>query len=355
MLSGGCLKVENTYTWKDRWEYALREEHKILFDYKSKGLKEEYAEYTACPVCASSNPELWFEKDWFQHVRCKDCSMVYINPRMNQAATHSFYNSNVNAIYNETKFDDVSTSTKLDDEINYKNLLMLDKIRNGKKGSLLEIGSAKGYFLAKAKEAGYEIYGLELNRVNYEYSRRQLGDNILDKTLSEVHFDEEKFDVIYMRDVIEHIPNPKEFLNEVNRVLKPGGQLFLETHNVDGWIYRIAREWHTVFFGFEHPNHWSPRTLKLALSQHGFTVSKVKHFSLDFTILDILGYIVTPGFTTIYPKKVNKLLSRPINILIKILSLKPLRWLDINCLPHIANLLGYGSVMKVIAQKDSIK
>ena len=338
--------------WKERWENALREQHEVLFNYETKSLKPEYAEYIACPVCGSSNSALWFEKDWFRHVRCRDCSMVYMNPRMNQAATHSFYNSNVNAIYNETKFDQVSSSTNLDDQLNLNNLNLLDQIRKGEKGMLLEIGSAKGFFLSKAREAGYNIYGLELNRTNYEYSRRQLGDTILDKDLLEAQFEQGKFDVVYMRDVIEHIPDPRAFLGEVNRILKPGGMVFLDTHNVDGWIYKIARERHTVFFGFEHPTHWSPRTLEMILSQNDFMVCKMKQASLDFTISDILGYLVMPGFTTIYPKSVSKMVSIPITILRKFLNIKAVRWLDRNTLPHISNFFGYGSVMKVVAKKS---
>lgn len=338
--------------WSDRWRQALCEQHKVLFDYGAKSLKTEYAEYISCPVCGSSNSSLWFEKDWFRHVRCVNCSMVYMNPRMNRTATHAFYNSNVNAIYNEKKFDQESTSTSLDDQINLDNLRLLDRVRNGVKGELLEIGSAKGYFLSKAKAAGYEIHGLELNQMNYEYSRRLLGSTILGKDLLDAKFEDGRFDVVYMRDVIEHIPDPAAFLQEVNRVLKPGGMVFLDTHNVDGWIYKIARERHTVFFGFEHPNHWSPRTLGMVLSQNGFMVSVVKQASLDFTASGILKYLTTSGITTIYPKPVNKALRVPSNFLRKLLNVKAVRWLDQHTLPYIANFFGHGSTMKVIAQKE---
>lgn len=344
--------MEKTHSWKERWENALREQHKVLFDYEKKSLKSEYAEYIDCPVCGSPDSEFLFEKDWFRHVRCRACSMVYMNPRMNQAATHSFYNSNVNAIYNETKFDQVSDSTTMDDLLNLDNLRLLDSFRGGEKGLLLEVGSAKGYFLSRAREAGYTVHGLELNRPNYEYSRKQLGDTILDKDLSDAHYEDNKFDVVYMRDVIEHIPDPMSFLREVNRVVKPGGVAFFDTHNVDGWIYKIARERHTVFFGFEHPNHWSPRSLGKALSQSGFIARRVKQVSLDFTMSDILGYWVVPSFTTIYPKPVSAMIRVPVNVIRKFLNISPIRWLDRNTLPHIANFFGHGSVMKVIAQKE---
>jgi len=344
--------MTNLLNWKERWESALREQHRVLFDYETKSLKPEYAEYINCPVCNSPKFKFLFEKDWFQYVRCKNCSMVYMNPRMNLAATHSFYNSNVNAIYNETKFDQVSTSTNMDDQINYANLKLLDQFRNHKRGAILEIGSAKGFFLSKAKEMGYEIYGLELNRANYEYSRKQLGDTILNVDLSEARFEDRKFDVVYMRDVIEHIANPKTFLQEVSRITKPGGFIFLETHNIESWINKLTRERHIVIFGFEHPNHWSPKTLGLVLSQNGFAVKKVIQASLDFTLADILSYMITPSFTTIYPKPVSRVKRFMVKLLLMPYRFKLIPWLDRNTLPRIANYFGGGSVMKVIAQKS---
>jgi 2-polyprenyl-3-methyl-5-hydroxy-6-metoxy-1,4-benzoquinol methylase len=338
-------------TRMDRWKNALREEHQKIFDYDNQNLKQEFAEYVNCPVCESSNSKLWFEKDFFKHVRCNDCSMVYLNPRMNDAATISFYNGSVNAIYNETKFDEESCSTQLDDEINLGNLHLLQEARKDKKGNLLEIGSAKGFFLQKAQEAGYSVYGLELNQKNYELSKKRLGDTIFNKTLSEVNFDDKSFDVIYMRDVIEHIPNPKDLLVEMHRILKSDGVVFLETHNVDGWIHRIAGAWHTVFFGFEHPLHWSVKTLSKVLSDNGFKISKVKQISLDFTLSDVLSYLITPGFTTIYPKLPNKAFIVSVKIARRVVQLPVLRWLDRKMMPAIANFFGYGSVMKIIAHK----
>ncbi len=346
--------MDKLLSWKERWEAALRQQHQELFDHQLQGLKPEYAEHISCPVCDSPDSEFLFEKDWFRQVRCCQCSMVYMNPRMNQKATHSFYNSNVNAIYNETKFDQASGSTEMDDRINLGNLRLIDDFKKGKKGTLLEIGSAKGYFLAQARESGYNIYGLELNQPNYEFSRKQLGDTILDVDLSDAHFENEKFDVVYMRDVIEHIPDPGIFLQEVGRVTKPDGILFIETHNIEGWIHKIAKERHVVIFGFEHPNHWSPQTLEKALEQRGFVVQKVLQASLDFTLQSILEYMIIPSFTTIYPKPVNPLIKLLVNVLRAPFYFKVVRWLDRNTLPHLADFFGRGSVMKVIARKVSL-
>lgn len=339
-------------TRADRFAIALREQHRLLFDHDRKMLKEQYAQYTDCPVCDSHESVLLFEKDWFRFVRCKNCSMVYLNPRLNDEATYAFYNSEVNSIYNETKFDTVSSSTMLDDRINLCNLNLIERFRQYRvKGNLLEIGSAKGYFLQKAKELGYRIYGLELNTKNFLYSRNLLGDTIYNVDIFQANFESEMFDVIYMRDVIEHIPNPKPFFNELNRIAKRDCLLFVETHNIDGLIYRVVRERHTVIFGFEHPNHWSPRTLTRILSLTKFEVAKVIHKSLDFTMRDITGYFAVPSFTTVYPEQSSKGRTLLLRMLRKALIVWPISYLDSIVTPQLANRLKRGSVIKVVAKK----
>lgn len=337
--------------WQTRWNTALREQHDILFDNETHSIKTQYAEYTFCPVCDSEQTTLLFKKDGFRYLKCKKCSMVYMNPRLNQVATYAFYNSNVNAIYNETKFDTVSTETTLDDNINLRNLDIIDRLRKGEKGKILEIGCAKGYFLLKAREKGYMPYGVELNEKNYQIARKSLGNTIYNSDLFDIHFESEMFDVIYMRDVIEHIHNPKPFFKELNRVAKSGSMLYIETHNIDALIHRIVHEKHTVIFGFEHPNHWSPKTLSYALKQNGFHVKKIYYESLDCTIWDILHYFKEPSFTTIYPWSISKNRKKILIILLFPFLFSSIRKLDCTFIPLIANKMRCGSVMKVIAQK----
>jgi hypothetical protein len=126
--------------------------------------------------------------------------------------------------------------------------------------------------------------------------------------------------------------------------------MFIETHNIDGLINQIVREKHTVIFGFEHPNHWSPKTIGKALENSGFEVQKIFHSSLDFTLNYLLIYCSGPTFTTIMPVTVRKR-----RLLFKMLRVpfwfSPIRLLDRTITSQIANLLKKGSVMKVLAVK----
>ena len=340
-----------TLTYAERLRGALAEQHKKCFDQASKRLKPEVAQYIDCPVCDSARKKLFFEKDWFTFFRCEDCSMVYLNPRLNDRATYEFYNSEWNAIYNETKFDAVSEPMPLDDQLNDENLREILRFRGGARGNVLEIGSAKGFFLRKAKEAGFSIHGLELNEKNCERTRRELGPTILNADLFSAKFPADMFDVVYMRDVFEHVPNPKAMLTEFHRIARPGCVVFIEVPNIDGLIYRLVKARHVCVFGFEHLNYWSATTLARVLRICGFEVRKTTYQSLDFSVREVLRTYFTPAFTTLYPQPTSKPVERIFRLLYRLSGRHPLGPWDQKYMPALANVLRVGSVVRVLAEK----
>jgi SAM-dependent methyltransferase len=195
------------------------------------------------------------------------------------------------------------------------------------------------------------VWGLELNKKNCSYAVGMLGNTILDKDLMEAGFKSGMFDVVYMRDVIEHLPNPREIMREINRILKPGGMVFIDTHNIDSLVNAITRERHTVIFGFEHPVHWSPRSLAYLLRNTGFKVMDVRFQSMDFTVACLLSYCIEPTFTTILPWRNLSFVKLILKILRKPFTLYPLKWMDEKWTPRTANMLKRGSTMKVFASK----
>jgi 2-polyprenyl-3-methyl-5-hydroxy-6-metoxy-1,4-benzoquinol methylase len=346
--------LETGLSYETRLSSALKNFHQSLFDEKGE-IRSVYREETDCPVCHESQSKELFAKDGFHYHRCSNCSLVYMKPRLNGEATKSFYNSDVNRIYNERKFDSVTKATGNDDLRNTENVDLLKdfQARHGNTGKkLLEVGCAKGVFLKAAQQAGYEVHGLELNTENCAYANSLIGGNVRAIDLFDMKYPDGSFDIFYMRDVIEHIHNPDAFLAEVSRILKPGGIVFLETHNIESWINRTVGPRHSVIFGFEHPVHWSPRTLAFALSRHGVTTKDVIFKSIDFTIRSIVRYYLQSSFTSVFPEKpVSGIKRFFLKALFYIFSRQPFRLLDDKVLPALADISGNGSTMKLISIK----
>lgn len=97
--------------------------------------------------------------------------------------------------------------------------------------SVLEIGCGEGGNLIPFTEIGCRTVGVDLNKnkinnANKFYSTKENSPKFVLTDIYEWKTDE-KFDIVMLRDVLEHIHNQKYFLNFVKKFLKPNGKLFL--------------------------------------------------------------------------------------------------------------------------------
>lgn len=83
---------------------------------------------------------------------------------------------------------------------------------------LLDIGCGTGYFLSKAKSIAKDLYGVD--PATYETTRF---NDIVNGTIEDIPLESDTFDCVTCLDVLEHIKDPTLGLNEIKRVLKPGG------------------------------------------------------------------------------------------------------------------------------------
>lgn len=126
-----------------------------------------------------------------------------------------------------------------------------------------------------------------------------VGD-ISEKFPYESHF----FDFVFAGEVIEHIVDTRQFLNEIGRILKPGGILILTTPNLARIDDRIK-----FIFGIA-PRHTSPMHKYLYLHVRPFTFSSLKDALLktNFKILSFKSNYVVIDYGNKSFK--NRLLAR---------------------------------------------
>lgn len=107
-------------------------------------------------------------------------------------------------------------------------------IQNGQ--TVLDVGAGVGRFGRYLPETEY--LGIELSD-HAVTKAQQDGVNVIKKDLFELANEKaEFFDVVASFQVIEHIPNPKEFIEAMKNLLKPGGVLILATPNNDSKLFK---------------------------------------------------------------------------------------------------------------------
>lgn len=148
--------------------------------------------------------------------------------------------------------------------------------RTGPESRILELGSATGEFLAELRRRGRpNLVGLELSADAARIARERHGLDVRADDLEGARLPEESFDLVVMRHVLEHLPDPRATLSVIARLLRPGGACIFTIPNVDSHTARIfGADW----YGYDVPRHFylfPRRTLGTMLKVVGLGVERV--------------------------------------------------------------------------------
>ncbi|MBI2443490.1 MAG: class I SAM-dependent methyltransferase [Candidatus Levybacteria bacterium] len=211
-----------------------------------------------------------------QIVRCRNCSLVYVNPRENLKNLLKGYEDVEDPEYIETE--------------KYRKIILSEHLRELErwkhKGKLLDVGCFAGYFLTLAKDHGWSPFGIEPSSWAVRIAKKN-GARLLGKDIETTTLPKNYFDVITLWDVIEHLANPSDILEKLSHSMKRGGVIALGTPNVDSLFAKVLGE-KCPFFIRMHLILFSPKTLRRLLEKHGFSVLSCTAYGRVFPLSYIL-------------------------------------------------------------------
>jgi 2-polyprenyl-3-methyl-5-hydroxy-6-metoxy-1,4-benzoquinol methylase len=241
---------------------------------------------TSCYVCGSTNTKLTSDKNGFTHISCDYCRFVQILPQYLIPAPDIYRDNYYNGeMYKDTNGKLGYIESCADSSGSYRSTVYekyLDDIEKvgciKDKGHvrLLDFGCGYGKFLqAVSRRFGenIELHGIEVDKgVCEKIARNNPGKHIhwLNSEGDSPGLSDQYYDLVAMLDVIEHLDDPRKYLNKLNACTKEGGILLLSTPNVESlnrmiygqnWIL-YSPPYHTCYFG--------PKSIKVMLSQTGW-------------------------------------------------------------------------------------
>lgn len=242
---------------------------------------QEEVESVACPLCASSRySHIATERGALSIVRCSECSLIYVNPRLKQP--EKIYWGDKDRYFEEARLIFLGKASHHRDKNYVADLKLIASHKPS--GRFLDVGTNMGFFLRNASNMGWDLYGVEPSPPLSELAREHFGLNVKTAFLETAGFDQNFFNIVCMSDVFEHIPNPSTFLDEVRRILKPDGILFTKVPN---GLFNILKFKLTTFIGkgnankydifdsYEHVVHYTHDTLRMMLQKNGFDVTTI--------------------------------------------------------------------------------
>jgi 2-polyprenyl-3-methyl-5-hydroxy-6-metoxy-1,4-benzoquinol methylase len=196
-----------------------------------------------CPHCCSSSKLLFkagdrnfrTTREKFPYFKCSSCKLVYLGTRL---ADLSCYYPESYYPFPKSKVDLVAISKNE----SFKLELVQRYITKGK---LLEIGPGIGHFAYLAKESGYDVQVFDVDAKTCKFLTEELEIQAFCGTdFSKSIAKEPVFNVIALWHVLEHMPNPIEFVEELVERLAPNGMLFISLPNPDAFQFKIfGRFW----------------------------------------------------------------------------------------------------------------
>lgn len=222
----------------------------------------------ACPVCGGGRGRRIWSEDGYRYLRCVSCATVWTDI---SREAHAAVRRNV--------WDEPAVDSATDDFYGRARARahaeFLRRIAS-EPGRLLDVGCGLGYFMARARAAGWHVRGCDTSAFWVREANRRVGAPAASiGELASAIAPDERFELITAWDVIEHVYDPVEFLVELSSRLAPGGRIFLRTPNLAYVlpVYALRRRLgHDVELGpTNHLTYFTAPTMRRALAAAGLT------------------------------------------------------------------------------------
>lgn len=230
----------------------------------------------------------------------------------------------------DSEIEKLGNSQKHVHYYNYQRIVNILKPLKNK--TILDVGCGDGYFGSiLQRETNSAVYGIDISSSAVKKAiEKGIKAKVCNLNTKKIPFASESFDICVCSEIIEHVLDPDELLNEINRVLKKGGLLIVTTPNLASWDNKLllllgyqpnhCEVSFKKFYGsalrkgiedvkkqtFGHLRCFTKKALIQIINEHGFIIKKVQG---SFSFFD-KGTIKNFGVTLNLYNLVNKIMSK---------------------------------------------
>ena len=248
-----------------------------------------------------SNPQN--NSELYTYYFCKNCEAGFLFD-INLEKLSSNYNDEYNEYQNIEKSNSIFNKI-LEYIYSARDTYVLTN--SYKTNSILDIGCGNGSFLKTISPYFKDLYGSEYNKFALDKAKKDLNNfHIVSEVLGDFN---KKMDVVTMWHVLEHIPNPKEFLKKIKNLMNTNSVLILEVPNSNSINFKIFTKNYNWISLPEHVFFYNEKSLNTLFNLSGIEIIKID-FPRMFPLL----------FSKHFNSRILKFILAPISILIFILA-----------------------------------
>ena len=252
-------------------------------------------EFVDCLMCGKRDAH-GFHHKLPNVVQCV-CGLVYANPRLKEKClkdlySREYFESNASE---KMGYDNYVSDRELVEKTFRQRLEGLEKKWLKKKGKVLDVGCATGFFLCTARALGWSVSGVEISDYCCEYAKREFGLDLFNGQFKDLDASTAgAYDLITMWDYVEHSFTPGRDIKKAWELLEPGGIFALATPDIGSLPAKIFQQNWVGFKEHEHLYYFTKKNLCDLLKKKGFTILKTsyvgKYVSLSFFAKRLTGY-----------------------------------------------------------------
>lgn len=208
---------------------------------------------------------------------CNKCGFIFTNPQ--------YSNSGYKKLFNTASASFGNSEGRPSEQADWI-------FANIKKNDLLiDIGCSDGRFLFATERYKIDGIGFEIDERNLEIAKNRAKNfknkfrfNHLNQVWDVIKSIDLQNVTITLFHVLEHIPNPKEFLTNLRNIAKKNWKLVIEVPTIDLYVKNTSLNDISNFYSTQHTSHFSSKTLKYMLNMCGWKIN------FDFEMDDYNGY-----------------------------------------------------------------
>ncbi len=234
----------------------------------------EGLERVACPLCSARVCRPRHQVYGYAIGDCLVCALTFVNPQPTDVDLASFYETIFHTPAWYRRFPHLQ-------DFDYFGEAASDDAGHGSyvelvrplvpHGAWLDVGCGHGRLASLAAAAGYEAFGVDPNPLAVQAARQRLGpDRVFAGSVEDAGLPADRFTVVSLIGTIEHLKRPLQTLQEIFRILEPGGLILVQTPNLASLQYRRQGAGWEQFTPPGHLVYFTPRTLRRMLQKAAF-------------------------------------------------------------------------------------
>lgn len=252
--------------------------------------------YSACPCCNGvdiskvlSAADHTVSNETFEIWQCNVCTARFTQNVPDKSEIEKYYKSENYISHSDTKQGFINSLYHFVRKrtLNGKRKLV-EKYTKLSIGKILDIGAGTGAFLQVMQKSEWDVTGFEPDETARENAKKLYGLS-LQPSKEFFNLKAETFDAITLWHVLEHVHELHEYMDQLKKLLKLTGCLFIAIPNYACYDEKIYKEFWAGYDVPRHLYHFSPTSITQLLLQHGLQLKEIKPMWYDSFYVSMLS------------------------------------------------------------------